>query len=248
MERPEWHAQLLSADLEVKMNRALAAFALLSAGVLSACQTTQVGGDGGSSSKYSRVVARDLQGGFMPNETLEFWPTVVPGEPVSAARVGIDPVSGGQYTYFSRGKSELLLPSGETWILGCRKDTIRGTTLCNMNFEPMDQGLIMNVTTSGAVRSICVGGHDFPGRRALVRIDQHPAISSDSNGCFHGGSAQRVASQLNGAQVLQTEAVKWPYDSGIQRQFALSGSYPAAKRLFRYALNADSTLFASPGE
>lgn len=79
MERPEWHAQFLSAEFEVKMNRALAAFALLSAGVLSACQTTQVGGDGGSSSKYSRVVARDLQGGFMPNETLEFWPAVVPG-------------------------------------------------------------------------------------------------------------------------------------------------------------------------
>jgi hypothetical protein len=86
-------------------------------------------------------------------------------------------------------------------------------------------GLYQTVDQQGNIRSSCIIGHDFPGRRGMIRVDSHSAISTDGDGCVYGGTARRLQNQLVSGSRLITRRVEWPYDSNRDKEILISGGY-----------------------
>ena len=178
-----------------------------------------------------------LSGGFAPNEWRRVGSSLV-------TRHGADAATGLSYQYSSDRSAEVRLPGSGSWLAGCKVDNIRGQEGCYINLQSF---LTMQVSRSGSPSGVCVWGHDFPGRRAMLRVDNNAPMTSDSDGCFGGSAAQRIGQQLASGRVLRVEAVEWPQDYAVQREIGIEGSFSLIQRVFRFAQTADAALFSQGG-
>jgi len=221
---------------------------------LAACVST--GGDQFS----SRKLADGLQGGFRPSESLESYPTIN-----SFQRRGRIQETGDYYNYspeprrieiipvevpFSTDSKILLAPKRVSVLGGCARDKVTDRTTCHMNILPQGVrrggGLFQIVDASGNLKSSCILGHDFPGRRGVIRVDGNAAITTDTDGCIYGSTARRLQSQLLTGQHLITRYVEWPYDYSKDREMLIGGSFRSAQELYRWSAGADlQTLFSA---
>lgn len=230
--------------------------------IVSACSLLLGCMEGETGSQFSSSSAgSELSGGFRPNETLEVY---------SATRMmqrrGRIEQTGDYYNYgpkardieivpvkvpFSKNSDTLLAPKRVSVLGGCNQDRVTDRTTCRLNIMPQavgvssKGGLYQTVSASGSILTSCVIGHDFPGRRASIRVDSNPAFSTNSEGCLTGSAASRLDKQLKSGKVLITRRVEWPYDYTRDKEMLIEGSWSAALQLYRWSASAElSTLFS----
>ncbi len=207
----------------------------------------------------SNRVAGGLSGGFRQNETLE----VYSGTGLTQRRGRIER-TGDFYNYgparrnieiipvelpFSTDPDILLAPKRVQVLGGCSVDKVTDRTTCRLNVLPqgtgIDGGLYQTVTANGSILSACIVGHDFPGRTGAIRVDNNPAITTNTEGCISGSAARRLERQLINGSSLLTRRVEWPYDYSRDKEMLISGSFSTAQELYRWSASADlATLFS----
>lgn len=198
-----------------------------------------------------------LQGGFQPNETIVSYTSIS-----SVQRTGIIAETGDTYNYSINKRIELipqqpalyenlevmLKPQRVTIISSCKIDKITDKLNCSMNMRPYDKGfggIFLGLSAGGNITSACVFGHDFPGRKASIRVDKYDAMVTNNEGCLWDKKAQILEQQLIKGKMLITRRVEWPYDYSKDKTMLISGSFSNAQKLFRWVNSADlSTLFA----
>lgn len=74
-----------------------------------------------------------------------------------------------------------------------------------------DLGLffVMDGSTNSA-NVLCVMGHNFPGRSAMIRIDQNKSYTTLKNGCLPLSS--KLLKELRQGLVVSVRGYKWPHD------------------------------------
>lgn len=75
-------------------------------------------------------------------------------------------------------------------------------------------------------RMICVRGHDFPKRPAMIRVDKQPPVTTDDESCV---DAEMIFGDLSGAKFILTRWYKWPYDTPVDTTTSLLGIAVAVK-------------------
>ena len=223
--------------------------------LISGCTETMMSGQVTQNS-----VASELQGGFRPNESLEYYSTAK-----SYQRRGRIEDTGDYYNYspaprnidiapievpFSTDPGILLAPKRVKVIGGCNRDKVTDGTTCHLNIWPQgplhDGGLFQIVDLSGNIKISCISGHDFPGRRGAIRVDSNTAFVTDTEGCIHGAAARRLQNQLVNGRQLITRYVEWPYDYAKDETMLISGSFRVAQELYLWSAKADmESLFSA---
>jgi hypothetical protein len=195
---------------------------------------------GTSETPILQVLRTDLEGGFRPNETL------VDSRYLGLSRQGIITETGDTYSY-SFGDGDITGNSNTrrgAWMVGCSTDRMTSRVNCRTNLKPapiegvrfasLGGGLQINVNNAGSITRACVFGHDFPGRNAMIRVDENSAITTNSSGCVSGGSATRLQRQLLIGTTLTTRRIEWPYDSRRDQVIEISGGFSNARELFLF--------------
>lgn len=223
---------------------------LLSSSLLIGCMSVETG-----SPSSTNVATSGLSGGFTADEQLIIFQTSNVKQ-----RRGFIEETGDYYNYgpaprelsvvpaevpYSTDIDVSLTPKRVTVIAGCSTDKITDKTSCKMNIRPhswsksWDGGLIQTVSSDGSLLSSCVVGHDFPGRRASIRVDKNPSITTNKNGCISGSAARRFERQLKSGKILITRRIEWPYDYEKDKEMVVEGSFSTAQDLFRWTTSAD---------
>lgn len=109
-------------------------------------------------------------------------------------------------------------PLAEGWSIDCRIDGMRDKRKCS--FSRVKGGIFVYYGFSAAPQSVCISGHDFPGRRGQIRVDDHSPITTDRDGCVRAG---RILSQLKTGYKLLTRSYRWPYDYPVDTSTWLEG-------------------------
>ncbi len=84
----------------------------------------------------------------------------------------------------SVGKSANLLAAGN-WSVSCPTDAM--TDKRNCSITSLSGGLFIDYGSSSTPQRVCALSHDAPGMTALVRVDSHPAVATDAQGCVPAG-------------------------------------------------------------
>lgn len=68
---------------------------------------------------------------------------------------------------------------------------------------------------------LCVSGHDYPDKNAMIRVGSNTAIDTNENGCvLLSGS---LNSQMSSADTITIRGYHWPYDDAETFQISLGG-------------------------
>ena len=68
---------------------------------------------------------------------------------------------------------------------------------------------------------LCVGGHDYPGETAMIRIDSNDPIETNENGCLLLDN--ELNQQLIGGSVITIRGATWPYRAPDTQKINLGG-------------------------
>ncbi len=225
-------------------------FGLISIPFLIGCMGVETG-----SQSSTNVDASGLSGGFRADEQLVIYKTLN-----TMTRRGVIEETGDNYSYgpvprnieivpvelpYSTDVDVILAPKRVSVIAGCSADKITDKTTCKMNIRPQsrtiswDGGLIQTVSSDGSLLTSCIVGHDFPARRASIRVDSNPAITTNKNGCISGSVARRFERQLRSGKILITRRIEWPYDYEKDKTMIVEGSFSNAQKLYRWTTSAD---------
>lgn len=224
-------------------------------GLLSACMNIESQDPSGAD-----IVGANLSGGFTENERLGYYEFSK-----SYYRSGRISETGDIYNYSAEPYSieiiaqpvpfasgNMLDARRANWVAGCSKDKFSDAVTCRMNILPQNPvgnagGLFQIVDRRGNILKSCVLGHDFPGKRAAIRVDENSAFTTDTEGCISGGAASRLQQQLESGSRLLTRRIEWPYESSRDKDIIITGAYSAARELFRFSAEADlASLFSNP--
>lgn len=104
------------------------------------------------------------------------------------------------------------------WSIDCRADAMSDRRKCS--FFPHNGGLDVEYGTSTQPKEICVTNHNFPGRRAMIRVDQNAPVTTNTSGCAPIGS---LLTQLKTGSVVTVRRYEWPYDYPQDKSHTLSG-------------------------
>jgi len=86
----------------------------------------------------------------------------------------------------------------------------------------LESNLYLWMNFSNAEREIlCVSGHDFPGKKAMIRVDSNDPIETNKNGCLRLDTSRD--SQLRKGNSLIIRGYHWPYDGAETRSISLGG-------------------------
>lgn len=114
------------------------------------------------------------------------------------------------------------------WQLGCRLDKMTDEKTCFISsISPSNElfgGLEIRYGTSSTPLAVCVQGHDFPGSKAMIRVDKLPAVETDEQGCLAPESI--VPKMMFGESVL-VRRVSLPNGVEIDKLLTLGG-FPQA--------------------
>lgn len=123
-------------------------------------------------------------------------------------------------------------PPKAAWEVRCRVDElsdVRSCSLRNGNLEPQFALLLVGAKGSPIVMP---GVHDFPGRKATVRVDQNKAIVFAPADKRDSGKQIELVEQLRQGKVARFEYHQWP--EGAQRaSIDLAGFREAYAELIR---------------
>lgn len=154
------------------------------------------------------------QGGWVPNESVRIDRNTYAGmtgaEKLMKWREGVSP-GGVKYRYYVDGSGALGSDESvdtKNWSIACTKDAINDTRNCHVsNYASR---IFISLDTSGKFASVCVMGHDFPGRVANIRVDKNKPFTTSANGCT---ANKQVFDQLLKGDEVTTRSYEWPYDS-----------------------------------
>lgn len=90
----------------------------------------------------------------------------------------------------SIGKSANLLAAG-SWSVSCPADAM--TDKRNCSITSLSGALFIDYGSSPTPQRVCLLSHDAPGMTALIRVDNHPAVATDTYGCV---PASRIIQQM----------------------------------------------------
>lgn len=201
-----------------------------------------------------KFITTGLQGGFYPGENLK-----VLGSDLQ--RSGIVSETGDRYNYYRDSdsaeiigmtkdeyyaRSDVLAPFRPNWLTGCSVDRMSDRKTCRINMLgptiKKGGGFFNTVNKSGNLITVCILGHDFPGRRGQIRVDHNAAITTGTSGCISGSSARRLQSQLARGSTITTRRVEWPYDYSKDKKFLISGGWLSAQKIYRFGQSADREI------
>ena len=167
-----------------------------------------------SAQKGSEAESVVFDDGFRPGEFLYYSRSVI-SDDVFVWRQGFDSAAGLSYRYFPDGSASIhvgeILPLalGE-WSLRCISDPITDQMECAMrNVEAQVEFLFGD---DDDLDSVCIAGHDYPGRLGALRVGAFAAFVTNESGCIYGRDALMLSSQLSGGGELIVRRVEWPYD------------------------------------
>lgn len=123
-------------------------------------------------------------------------------------------------TFFDGSGSVALGPGVRDfrWSIDCRVDAM--TDRRNCSIDSGSDGLFIHYGTAAQPRSVCILGHDFPGRTGMIRVEGNSPIATDTDGCV-GASA--ILSQIMTGTTVVTRRVEWPYDYSVDATTTLRG-------------------------
>ncbi len=87
--------------------------------------------------------------------------------------------------------------------------------------QPNSNIYLWLVLSSKARERVCVGGHDFPGKKAKIRVDSLPALTTNTEGCVP--LTNQLYSQMSSGTTLTVRGYHWPYDAPETREIKLGG-------------------------
>ncbi|MVA27625.1 hypothetical protein V6582_17515 [Agrobacterium vitis] len=120
-------------------------------------------------------------------------------------RTGKTP-SGAEYRILP-DHSASIAKNGEIWLVKCKIDIMNDAKNCAI-YDGLEH-IVIDFKAMNRPVSICVIGHNFPGRHASIRVDKNKAVQTDEDGCIGG---RYIVQMLKGQQFI-TRKVVWPYDN-----------------------------------
>lgn len=124
------------------------------------------------------------------------------------------------FRVFADGSGSVALGPGVQafrWWIDCRVDAMDDRRHCYLS--SMD-GLFISFGATDRPTQVCVSGHDFPGRTAMIRIDRNPPITTSERGCV---AAETIMPQLLAGAEVTTRRVRWPRDFNVDTTTTLEG-------------------------
>jgi hypothetical protein len=104
------------------------------------------------------------------------------------------------------------------WSIDCRIDRMTDVRECSISSK--FGGIWVGYGASDAPQTVCIMGHDFPGRRGMIRVDRNRAVRTGTDGCV---SASSVLPQLVNGEDVVVRRVEWPYDYDRDEAHTLKG-------------------------
>lgn len=108
--------------------------------------------------------------------------------------------------------------SADRWKIDCSVDAMADKRECSIYFK--QGGPFVFYGFSSKPQSICISGHDFPGRTGQIRIDDRKPLTTDKDGCI---SASRVLDQMTSGTMFISRSYHWPYDYPVDERVSLFG-------------------------
>ena len=68
---------------------------------------------------------------------------------------------------------------------------------------------------------LCVAGHNFPGKKAFIRVEKNAPITTGENGCVLIDAS--LDSQLKKGNQITLRGYYWPYEGGEDQIISLAG-------------------------
>lgn len=153
--------------------------------------------------------------GWQPGETLVSRASAT-GTPYSY-RTGITK-TGLHYFIYGDGTGTISRTedtfSSKLWAVNCRIDAMNDRKDCEIFGQ--SSPLLIDYRLSDRPSLICVQGHDFPGRTALIRVDGSAPIRTGENGCVT--ATRDLVERIRNAHMVSTRKVHWPYDQNMDEQ------------------------------
>ena len=106
----------------------------------------------------------------------------------------------------------------DRWSIDCGIDAMTDRRDCHFNNEL--GGLFVYYGNSPSPQSVCILGHDFPGRTGQIRVDSNAPLTTDAEGCV---AASRIIPQLKAGSSVTTRSYRWPYDYSVDATTSLAG-------------------------
>lgn len=106
----------------------------------------------------------------------------------------------------------------DDWSIDCRVDAMNDKRKCS--FDARKGHVFVYYGFSASPQSVCISGHDFPGRRGQIRVGANPPVTTDTEGCVSAGT---ILGQLKTGQQVSTRSYRWPYDYPVDQTFSLQG-------------------------
>lgn len=137
-----------------------------------------------------------------------------------AAESGVTP-SGLYFTIYSDGEATVSRSKGalETdWKIKCSIDKMNDKKECFVAAKRSP--IVVDYGYSDKPRRVCVAGHDFPRRTAMIRAGKSKPIATESNGCV---SVSRILPALLNSDSVATRKYHWPYSDSLDESGPLTG-------------------------
>ncbi len=119
------------------------------------------------------------------------------------------------------------------WSFFCQVDAMSDQRMCV--FHRGLGGLFISYGGQPAPQSICVFGHDFPGRIAMIRVDKLPPVETDLSGCT---SAKPLLDQLIAGSNVTVRRYEWPRDWPVDETSTLDGFHMTMKVIDKAFFNS----------
>lgn len=104
------------------------------------------------------------------------------------------------------------------WSIDCERDKMSDKRVCK--FSNKIGGPFVFYGSASQPQSVCILGHDFPGRQGQIRVDSNAPVTTDNDGCV---PAARVLAQMKTGTQLITRRYEWPYDYPVDETTSLDG-------------------------
>ena len=103
------------------------------------------------------------------------------------------------------------------WSIDCHKDIMSDQRNCVIKSWSGGPRIFFEKQN---IRSICVTGHDYPGRIALIRFGADQPVQTNVVGCTNSA---KVINKITSDEVIYTRHVRWPYDRNVDKTIRLDG-------------------------
>lgn len=104
------------------------------------------------------------------------------------------------------------------WQVECRVDQMTDKRNCAIVGDAGGLSLFFGDREDPVM--MCIFGHNYPGKTALIRLDMNPPITTDENGCVLDAGAIKT---LLTAKVFKSRWSRFPFDASVDTATQLVG-------------------------